>query len=166
MPQLHLSDQQFYCLLRCDLYQRFKGPYIWCYFFSPEYLRHRACLTWPSLREEADRTCNQTFQRRIDRISSHAKDDDRVNLICQYVTPDHKTSQSLEATRSVRGSNRSLWNSTCVSAVVLLRRLSNFSTIRWFNLPIPRLRDFTRTYDRTFHWLLKWTSVAAFTNMV
>ena len=25
MLQLHLSDQQFYCLLRCGLYQRFVG---------------------------------------------------------------------------------------------------------------------------------------------
>ena len=25
MLQLHLSDQQFYCVLRCDLYQRFDG---------------------------------------------------------------------------------------------------------------------------------------------
>ena len=25
MPQLHLSDQQLYCLLRCALYQRFDG---------------------------------------------------------------------------------------------------------------------------------------------
>ena len=30
MLQLHLSDQQFYCLLRCDLYQRFVGS--WFFF--------------------------------------------------------------------------------------------------------------------------------------
>ena len=28
MLQLHLSYQQFYCLLRCDLYQRFYGNYL------------------------------------------------------------------------------------------------------------------------------------------
>ena len=28
MLQLHLSDQQFYCLLKCSLYERFNGTYI------------------------------------------------------------------------------------------------------------------------------------------
>ena len=86
--------------------------------FSPEYVRHQACLAQPSLHTEADTTCNQTFHQQIDGISSHANNDDRVNLICQCVTPDHETSQSLETTRSVFGNDRSLWNLTRVSAVV------------------------------------------------
>ena len=29
MLQLHPSDRQFYCLIRCDLYQRFDGKWVW-----------------------------------------------------------------------------------------------------------------------------------------
>ena len=32
MLQLHLSDQQFHCLLRCDLYHRFDGSQMWDQF--------------------------------------------------------------------------------------------------------------------------------------
>ena len=38
MIQIHLNDQQFYCLLRCDLYEKFDGVNvyicIYIYIFS------------------------------------------------------------------------------------------------------------------------------------
>ena len=34
MLQLHLSYQQFYCLLRCDLYKRFYGTWLRCWYHS------------------------------------------------------------------------------------------------------------------------------------
>ena len=33
--------------------------------------------------------------------------------------------------------------------------LSNFEAMWWFKLPISRLRDFTRSYDKTSYWILK-----------
>ena len=46
MLQLHLNDQQFYCLLRCDLYQRFDN--IWavlqCYLSYIHSPKHVSCI--------------------------------------------------------------------------------------------------------------------------
>ena len=33
--------------------------------------------------------------------------------------------------------------------------LSDFKAMRWFELPISRFRDFTRSYDETSYWILK-----------
>ena len=42
-----------------------------------------------------------------------------------------------------------------VKAAVLPMRLSNFKAIWWFELPISRLRVFTRSYDKTSYQILK-----------
>ena len=57
-------------------------------------------------------------------------------------------SQSLHAARFVFRSVRSLRILTCTSAAVLSMCLSNFKAVRQFKLPILRLRDFTRSYDK------------------
>ena len=51
MLQQHLSDQQFYCLLRRDLYQRFDGTIIGACDLSPnrETLTLLTQCTWPRL---------------------------------------------------------------------------------------------------------------------
>ena len=57
-----------------------------------------------------------------------------------------KISQSLEAARFVFRIVPSLWNLTGTSAAGLPKCLSNFKAMRKFELPISRLRDFTRSY--------------------
>ena len=66
-----------------------------------------------------------------------------------------KISQSLEAARFVFRIVRSLWNLTDTSAALLPTCLSNFRAIRKFNLPISRIRDFTRSYDKKSYRKLK-----------
>ena len=66
-----------------------------------------------------------------------------------------KISQSLEAARFVFRIVRSLWNLTDTSAALLPTSLSNFRAIRKFNQPISRIRDFTRSYDKTSYRILK-----------
>ena len=66
-----------------------------------------------------------------------------------------KIFQSLEAARFVFKIVRSLWNLTGTSAALLPRRLSNFKAMWKFKLPISRLRDFTRSYDKTSYRILK-----------
>ena len=56
---------------------------------------------------------------------------------------------SLEAARFVFKIVRSLWNLTGTSAALLSKCLSNFKAMRWFKLPISRLRDFMWSYDKT-----------------
>ena len=70
-------------------------------------------------------------------------------------TSYHKISLSLEAARFVLKIIWSFWNFTGTSAVVLPSRLSNFKVMRWFKLPILRLRDFTRSHDKTTYRILK-----------
>ena len=62
-----------------------------------------------------------------------------------------KISWSLEVVRFVFRIVRSLWNLAGTSAAVL----SNFKAMRKFKLRISRLRDFTRSYDKTSYWILK-----------
>ena len=64
--------------------------------------------------------------------------------------------QSLEATRFVFRIVWSLWSLTGTSAAVLPICLSNFKAIWLFKLPISQLQDFTRSYDKTSYWILKW----------
>ena len=66
-----------------------------------------------------------------------------------------KISWSLNAVRFAFRIVRSLWNLTGTSAALLLTCLSNFTAKLYFNLPISRLRDFTRSYDKTFYRILK-----------
>ena len=66
-----------------------------------------------------------------------------------------KISQSLEAAKFVFRIVQSLWNLTGTSAALLPMCLSSSKAMRWFKLPISRLRDFTRSYDKTSYWILK-----------
>ena len=66
-----------------------------------------------------------------------------------------KISWSLEAARSVVRIVRSLWNLTGASAALLPMCLSNFKAIRQFKVPISWLRDFTRSYDKTYFRILR-----------
>ena len=66
-----------------------------------------------------------------------------------------KISQSLEAARLVFRIERSHWNLTGTSAAVLPMCLSNLKAMRWFKLPISRLRFFTSSYDTTSYRILK-----------
>ena len=50
---------------------------------------------------------------------------------------------------------RSLWNLTGTSPAMLPMCLSDFKAMRSFKLPISRLRDFTRSYDKTSYRILK-----------
>ena len=50
---------------------------------------------------------------------------------------------------------RSLWNLTGTSAALLSMSRSNFKAIRWCKLPISRLRDFPRSYDKMPYQILK-----------
>ena len=59
-------------------------------------------------------------------------------------------SQCLEAARFVFRIVRLPWNLTGTSAVAM----------RWFKLPISRLRDFTRSYDKTSYRILKGVPVS------
>ena len=49
----------------------------------------------------------------------------------------------------------SLWNLTGTSTAVLPRCLSNFRVIGQLYIQIPRLRDFTRSYNKTSYRILK-----------
>ena len=60
-----------------------------------------------------------------------------------------------KATRFVFRIVRSLWNLTGISAALLPRRLSNFKAIRWYKLPISRLGNITRSYNKTSYRILK-----------
>ena len=71
-------------------------------------------------------------------------------------TSYRKISWSLDAARLVFGIVWSLWKLTGTSAALPPRSLSNFRAILWFKLPISRLRDFTRSYDKTSYRILKW----------
>ena len=66
-----------------------------------------------------------------------------------------KISWSLDAARFVFRIVRQLWNLTGTSAALLPTWLSNFTAIRYFKLPISRLRDFTRSYDNASYRILK-----------
>ena len=48
-----------------------------------------------------------------------------------------------------------LWNFTGGSTAALARRLSNFKATCQFKLPISRLRDLTRSYNKTSYRILK-----------
>ena len=65
-----------------------------------------------------------------------------------------KISQSFGAARFVFRIVRSLWNLTGTSAAPLPTSLSN-KAMRWIKLPISRLRDLTRSYDKTSYRILK-----------
>ena len=69
----------------------------------------------------------------------------------QYPIKHHivRSRKNLEAARFVFRIVRTLWNLTGTSAALLPMYLSNFKAMRWFKLPISRLRDFTRSYDKT-----------------
>ena len=71
-------------------------------------------------------------------------------------TSYRKISQSLEAAIFVFIILRSFRNSTGTSAAMLQTCLSNFKAMRQFKLPISRLRDFTRSYDKMSYPILKW----------
>ena len=49
----------------------------------------------------------------------------------------------------------SYWNLTGISATLLPRCLLNFKAIRWFKLPISRVRFLTRSYDKASYRILK-----------
>ena len=66
-----------------------------------------------------------------------------------------KISWSIEAARFVFRFVRSLWNLTGTSAALLSKCLSNFKEIWWFKIPISRLRDTTRSHDKTSYRILK-----------
>ena len=70
-------------------------------------------------------------------------------------TSYRKISQSLEAAKFVFRIVRSLWNLTGTSAAMLPMCLSNFKAMRQSKLPISRLRDFTRSYEKTSYRILK-----------
>ena len=70
-------------------------------------------------------------------------------------TSYHKILQSLEAATFVLILLRSFWYLTDTSATMLPMCLSNFKAMRQFKLPISRLRDFTRSYDKTSYSILK-----------
>ena len=70
-------------------------------------------------------------------------------------TSFRKISSSLEAARFVFRIVRSLWNSTGTLAAVLPMCLSNFKAIRQFKVPISWLRDFTRSYEKTYFRILR-----------
>ena len=70
-------------------------------------------------------------------------------------TSFRKISSSLEAARFVFRIVRSLCNLTGTSAAVLPMCLSNFKAIRKFKVPIPWLRDFTRSYEKTYFRILR-----------
>ena len=66
-----------------------------------------------------------------------------------------KISWSLEAVRFVFRIVQSLWNLAGTSAALLPKYLSNFKAILKFKLRISRLRDFTRSCDKTSYRILK-----------
>ena len=66
-----------------------------------------------------------------------------------------RISQSIETPRFISRIVWLLWNLTGTSAVVLPMSLAKYQKIRWFNLPILQLRDFTRHYDKTSSRILK-----------
>ena len=70
-------------------------------------------------------------------------------------TSYRKISWSIDAAKFVFIIVRSLWNLTCTSTALPPTCLSNFTAIRSFKLPISRLRDFTRSYDKTSYGILK-----------
>ena len=70
-------------------------------------------------------------------------------------TSFRKISSSLEATRFVFRIVRSLWNLTGTSAAVLPMCLSSFKAIRQFKVRISWLRDFTRSYEKTYFRILR-----------
>ena len=65
-----------------------------------------------------------------------------------------KILRSLEAARFASRIVRSLCNSTGTSEVLLPMGLSNFKVMRYSKLTISRLRDFTRTHDKTSYRLM------------
>ena len=70
--------------------------------------------------------------------------------------PSHlKALWSQEAVRFVFRIVQSLWNLTG-TLVALLRCLSNFKAMQLFKQPILRLRDFTRSQDKTSYRTLNW----------
>ena len=70
-------------------------------------------------------------------------------------TSDFRISQSLEAARFVLRIVQSFSNLTGSSTAVMPMCLSNFKAMRWFKLPISRLRDLVRSYDKTSYRKLK-----------
>ena len=69
--------------------------------------------------------------------------------------PYCKISLSLEAARFVLRIVRSPWNMTGTSATMLLMCLANFKATRYFKLPILRLRNLTRSYNKASYQILK-----------
>ena len=65
------------------------------------------------------------------------------------------TSRKVEAARFIFRVVQSPWTLTGASAALLSMCLSDFKAMRWFELPISRFRDFTRSYDETSYWILK-----------
>ena len=49
----------------------------------------------------------------------------------------------------------SLWNLAGTLAAVLSRCLSNFKVMQLFKLSILWLRDYMKSYDKVYHWILK-----------
>ena len=70
-------------------------------------------------------------------------------------TPLRKITWRFETARFVFRIVRSLWNLTSTLAAMLPMCPSNFKAMRWFKLPISRLRDSMRSYDKTSYWILK-----------
>ena len=70
-------------------------------------------------------------------------------------TSYRKISWSLEAARFGSKLFQSLWNLAGTSAAMLPRCLSNFRAIRPLQHPISRLRDFTRSYEKTSFRILR-----------
>ena len=70
-------------------------------------------------------------------------------------TSCRKISWSLEAAKLVFIIVWSLWNLTGTSAALLPMCLSNFKAMRKLKLSISRLRDFTRSNDKTSYRILK-----------
>ena len=79
----------------------------------------------------------------------------RVSGHCQEHTICASLSHSLEAARFVFRIIRPLWNLTGISTALLPKCMPNFEAMWWFKLPISRLRDFMRFYDKTSYRILK-----------
>ena len=114
----------------------------------------RLCSLMPELKVNVIHNYNLTLQCRYSAVKSLSfRHLGPVSISSK--TSYRKISWSLDAARFVFRTVRSLWNLTGTSAALLLTHLSNVKVMRWFKLPISRLRDFMRSYDKTSYRILK-----------
>ena len=124
----------------CKITSISQGPMIeWFRIMS---LIRGRLFTWPQISCELSRP-----------FICYIFSDVAVNSIW-YNTSYRMISQSIEGAKSVVRIFHLFWDFASFSAVFLSRGLSNCKAIRAFNHPILRLRDFTRSFDKTYYTIL------------